>query len=37
MLTSTAIKIMTHQTLKLAGMSCAGCADSIERIIKSIP
>ncbi|TRV06521.1 MAG: heavy-metal-associated domain-containing protein [Microcystis wesenbergii Mw_QC_S_20081001_S30] len=28
---------MTHQTLKLAGMSCAGCADSIERIIKSIP
>ncbi|MFM6409631.1 MAG: heavy-metal-associated domain-containing protein, partial [Microcystis sp.] len=28
---------MTHQTLKLAGMSCAGCANSIERIIKSIP
>ncbi len=37
MLTSAAINIMTHQTLKLAGMSCAGCADSIERIIKSIP
>lgn len=28
---------MTHQTLKLAGMSCAGCANSIERMIKSIP
>jgi len=37
LLTFPAINIMTHQTFKLAGMSCAGCADSIERIIKSIP
>jgi Cu+-exporting ATPase len=37
LLTSSAVKIMTHQTLKLTGMSCAGCANSIERMIKSIP
>lgn len=28
---------MKHQTIKLGGMSCAACANAVERVIKAVP
>ena len=28
---------MQSVTLKIAGMSCAGCVNSVERVVRAIP